>query len=180
MDGGADLSEIDARLQALQEYMRDLDTGHWEPQHVRLLLSEMLASALYYIKTRTVTLYGATDTWPELWDNVLDQVFFCFFNYKVFIPLRKNDPSQGFVLNLTKPAQRPCRVYLSPSVLHWWFYLFFISLILQMKHKVANGLAETRCVSVFTWNCGSMWILFLYSCLILFLFSSRDKITVKL
>ncbi|KAL7853988.1 hypothetical protein AOLI_G00208320 [Acnodon oligacanthus] len=28
MDTGADLSEIDARLQALQEYMRDLDTGH--------------------------------------------------------------------------------------------------------------------------------------------------------
>lgn len=28
VDGGADLSEIDARLQALQEYMRDLDTGH--------------------------------------------------------------------------------------------------------------------------------------------------------
>ncbi|XP_066501191.1 centrosomal protein CCDC61 isoform X2 [Hoplias malabaricus] len=28
MDAGADLSEIDARLQALQEYMRDLDTGH--------------------------------------------------------------------------------------------------------------------------------------------------------
>ncbi|KAI5625114.1 coiled-coil domain-containing protein 61 [Silurus asotus] len=27
MDTGADLSEIDARLQALQEYMRDLDTG---------------------------------------------------------------------------------------------------------------------------------------------------------
>lgn len=26
-DTGADLSEIDARLQALQEYMRDLDTG---------------------------------------------------------------------------------------------------------------------------------------------------------
>lgn len=25
---GAELSEIDARLQALQEYMRDLDTGH--------------------------------------------------------------------------------------------------------------------------------------------------------
>lgn len=25
---GADLSEIDARLQALQDYMRDLDTGH--------------------------------------------------------------------------------------------------------------------------------------------------------
>ncbi|XP_056302151.1 centrosomal protein CCDC61 isoform X1 [Danio aesculapii] len=28
MDTGADLSEIDARLQALQDYMRDLDTGH--------------------------------------------------------------------------------------------------------------------------------------------------------
>lgn len=28
MDTGAELSEIDARLQALQEYMRDLDTGH--------------------------------------------------------------------------------------------------------------------------------------------------------
>ncbi|KAM8741025.1 centrosomal protein CCDC61 isoform 1-T1 [Acanthopagrus schlegelii] len=27
-DTGAELSEIDARLQALQEYMRDLDTGH--------------------------------------------------------------------------------------------------------------------------------------------------------
>lgn len=27
VDTGADLSEIDARLQALQEYMRDLDTG---------------------------------------------------------------------------------------------------------------------------------------------------------
>ncbi|KAJ3588822.1 hypothetical protein NHX12_009676 [Muraenolepis orangiensis] len=27
MDGGAELSEIDARLQALQDYMRDLDTG---------------------------------------------------------------------------------------------------------------------------------------------------------
>lgn len=25
---GADLSEIDVRLQALQDYMRDLDTGH--------------------------------------------------------------------------------------------------------------------------------------------------------
>lgn len=29
-DTGAELSEIDARLQALQEYMRDLDTGHWQ------------------------------------------------------------------------------------------------------------------------------------------------------
>jgi len=28
IDTGADLSEIDARLQALQDYMRDLDTGH--------------------------------------------------------------------------------------------------------------------------------------------------------
>lgn len=28
IDTGAELSEIDARLQALQEYMRDLDTGH--------------------------------------------------------------------------------------------------------------------------------------------------------
>ncbi|XP_030603204.1 centrosomal protein CCDC61 isoform X2 [Archocentrus centrarchus] len=28
VDTGAELSEIDARLQALQEYMRDLDTGH--------------------------------------------------------------------------------------------------------------------------------------------------------
>ncbi|XP_023125992.2 centrosomal protein CCDC61 isoform X1 [Amphiprion ocellaris] len=28
LDTGAELSEIDARLQALQEYMRDLDTGH--------------------------------------------------------------------------------------------------------------------------------------------------------
>ncbi|XP_041657554.1 centrosomal protein CCDC61 isoform X2 [Cheilinus undulatus] len=28
MDTGAELSEIDARLQALQDYMRDLDTGH--------------------------------------------------------------------------------------------------------------------------------------------------------
>ncbi|TWW74905.1 Coiled-coil domain-containing protein 61 [Takifugu flavidus] len=28
VDAGAELSEIDARLQALQEYMRDLDTGH--------------------------------------------------------------------------------------------------------------------------------------------------------
>ncbi|XP_067347504.1 centrosomal protein CCDC61 isoform X3 [Channa argus] len=28
LDSGAELSEIDARLQALQEYMRDLDTGH--------------------------------------------------------------------------------------------------------------------------------------------------------
>lgn len=28
MDTGGELSEIDARLQALQEYMRDLDTGH--------------------------------------------------------------------------------------------------------------------------------------------------------
>ncbi|XP_029376111.1 centrosomal protein CCDC61 isoform X1 [Echeneis naucrates] len=28
MDTGTELSEIDARLQALQEYMRDLDTGH--------------------------------------------------------------------------------------------------------------------------------------------------------
>ncbi|KAM9788354.1 centrosomal protein CCDC61 [Neosynchiropus ocellatus] len=28
MDAGAELSEIDARLQALQDYMRDLDTGH--------------------------------------------------------------------------------------------------------------------------------------------------------
>ncbi|XP_026225822.1 coiled-coil domain-containing protein 61 isoform X2 [Anabas testudineus] len=28
IDAGAELSEIDARLQALQEYMRDLDTGH--------------------------------------------------------------------------------------------------------------------------------------------------------
>lgn len=28
LDTGADLSEIDARLQALQDYMRDLDTGH--------------------------------------------------------------------------------------------------------------------------------------------------------
>ncbi|XP_031428237.1 centrosomal protein CCDC61 isoform X2 [Clupea harengus] len=28
MDTGADLSEIDARLQALQDYMRELDTGH--------------------------------------------------------------------------------------------------------------------------------------------------------
>ncbi|TNN88623.1 Coiled-coil domain-containing protein 61 [Liparis tanakae] len=28
MDAGAELSEIDARLLALQEYMRDLDTGH--------------------------------------------------------------------------------------------------------------------------------------------------------
>ena len=29
MDAGTDLTEIDARLQALQDYMRDLDTGHW-------------------------------------------------------------------------------------------------------------------------------------------------------
>lgn len=28
VNAGAELSEIDARLQALQEYMRDLDTGH--------------------------------------------------------------------------------------------------------------------------------------------------------
>lgn len=28
VDTGAELSEIDARLLALQEYMRDLDTGH--------------------------------------------------------------------------------------------------------------------------------------------------------
>ncbi|KAM8835847.1 centrosomal protein CCDC61 [Synchiropus picturatus] len=28
VDAGAELSEIDARLQALQDYMRDLDTGH--------------------------------------------------------------------------------------------------------------------------------------------------------
>lgn len=28
IDTGAELSEIDARLLALQEYMRDLDTGH--------------------------------------------------------------------------------------------------------------------------------------------------------
>lgn len=28
VSAGAELSEIDARLQALQEYMRDLDTGH--------------------------------------------------------------------------------------------------------------------------------------------------------
>lgn len=28
VEAGAELSEIDARLQALQEYMRDLDTGH--------------------------------------------------------------------------------------------------------------------------------------------------------
>lgn len=28
IDTGADLSEIDARLQALQDYMRELDTGH--------------------------------------------------------------------------------------------------------------------------------------------------------
>lgn len=28
VDAGTELSEIDARLQALQEYMRDLDTGH--------------------------------------------------------------------------------------------------------------------------------------------------------
>lgn len=28
LDRGSKMSEIDARLQALQEYMRDLDTGH--------------------------------------------------------------------------------------------------------------------------------------------------------
>lgn len=74
----------------------------------------LLLSAVYYIKDRTETPYGATDLWT---DNVLDQVFSAFFNDKVFISLREKDPSQGFLLNVTKPARRPCHCYLSPSIL---------------------------------------------------------------
>lgn len=103
-------------------------------------------------------------------DNVLDQVFCCYFfylNYKVSIPWRE-DPSKGFLLNFTKPTQRRCHCYLSPSVLHWCFHLFIFNDFdigwWSTKWRlvclsICTFLAETRWVSVFSFFTIHVWYL---------------------